>query len=131
MRPARILIVDDEPAVVKGLRMRLGIAGYDCRTADGGDEALRAATSEDGRPDLILLDMRMPERDGPATLAELRRVPGMRDVPVIMISGDETDRGRALAAGAIDFLTKPYGGEPLLAAVERGLNASPANSSGR
>lgn len=131
MRPPRILIVDDEPAVVNGLRMRLGIAGYECRCATGGREALREATSDEGRPDLILLDVRMPEPSGPATLTELRRQPMTRDIPVIMISGDATDRDRALAAGATEFLTKPYGGELLIAAIERGLAASLASSAGR
>ena len=112
---ARILIVDDEPAIVRGLEDNLRFEGYETLAATGGDEGLARALSE--APDLILLDVMMPGRSGWEVCRELRRR-GV-DVPIIMLTarGEETDRVRGLELGADDYVTKPFSLRELLARV--------------
>lgn len=100
------LIVDDEPAIVTGLRLRLEAVGWRTLTANDGLNCLRLATRH--RPDLVVLDVRMPDQDGLQTLAEIRNCPETADIPVVMISGSAEDRQEALHAGANAFLTKPH-----------------------
>jgi DNA-binding response OmpR family regulator len=112
---ATILIVDDE-ADVRGLvREILQRAGYEVREAGDGQEGLRAFYGE--RPDLVVLDVSMPVLDGWETLARIRE---LSDVPVIMLtaSGEELQRVRGLAAGADDYVTKPFGRQELVARVQ-------------
>ena len=102
---ARILVVDDERAIVALLEDYLRIQGFDVVTANSGTEAL--ARLEEGRPDVILLDMRMPEMDGIETLKRIvARVPG---VGVLMISGNDDLllAKEAIALGAFDYILKP------------------------
>ncbi|MEX1096254.1 MAG: response regulator [Planctomycetales bacterium] len=124
--------MDDEPAVVDGLRRRLQTAGYRCLSAANGREGFTIA--EEARPDLILLDMRMPVCGGIESLAELRRCEATREIPVIVISGNEFDQAAALEAGADDFLAKPYRAEQLLTAIrircERHTGPNPSAGAG-
>ena len=112
---AVILIVDDEPEIVRGLQDNLRFEGYTTRTATNGADALVAATHE--APDLILLDVMMPAMSGWDVCRELRRR-GI-DVPVIMLTarGEEADRVRGLELGADDYVTKPFSLRELLARV--------------
>jgi two-component system KDP operon response regulator KdpE len=100
-----ILIVDDEPRMVRFVRMNLELEGYRVAEAGSGLEALDKVRDE--LPDLVLLDVMMPEMDGFETLARLREI---STVPVIMLTvkGDEEDRIRGLELGADDYVTKPF-----------------------
>jgi DNA-binding response OmpR family regulator len=111
----RILIVDDEPAIVQGLEDNLRFEGYETLIATGGDEGLAKALGE--APDLVLLDVAMPGRSGWDVCRELRQR-GV-DVPIIMLTarGEEADRVRGLELGADDYVTKPFSLRELLARV--------------
>jgi DNA-binding response OmpR family regulator len=111
----RILIVDDEPEMVRGIQDNLRFEGYDTSAAYDGEEALRRAAA-DG-PDLVLLDVMMPKVSGWDVCRELRRR-GI-DVPVIMLTarGEEDDRVRGLELGADDYIAKPFALRELLARV--------------
>jgi len=100
-----ILIVDDESRMVRFVRMNLELEGYQVAEAGSGMEALEKVRDE--LPDLVLLDVMMPEMDGFETLARLREI---STVPVIMLTvkGDEEDRIRGLELGADDYVTKPF-----------------------
>jgi DNA-binding response OmpR family regulator len=112
---SRILIVDDEPEIVRGLQDNLRFEGYQTSTAADGREALAVAASE--APDLILLDIMMPGLSGWDVCRELRSQ-GI-DVPIIMLTarGEEGDRVRGLELGADDYITKPFSLRELLARV--------------
>jgi len=100
-----ILVVDDESRMVRFVRMNLELEGYQVVEAANGLEALEKV--RDDLPDLIVLDVMMPEMDGFETLARLREI---STVPVIMLTvkGDEEDRIRGLELGADDYVTKPF-----------------------
>jgi len=100
-----ILVVDDEPRMVRFVRMNLELEGFQVAEASTGIEALEKI--RDDLPDLVLLDVMMPELDGFETLARLREI---STVPVIMLTvkGDEEDRIRGLELGADDYVAKPF-----------------------
>ena len=111
----RVLVVDDEPAVREALRRALALEGYDVELAENGAEALRKLGPTD--PDLVVLDVLMPEVDGLAACRRLRAEGN--DVPVLMLTaragiGDRVD---GLDAGADDYLVKPFALEELLARI--------------
>jgi len=116
-----ILIVDDTPASLRLLARMLAGQGYQVRPAPDGALALAAAQAEP--PDLILLDIRMPEMDGYEVCARLKADSVTRDVPVIFISAlDEIhDKVRAFASGGVDYVTKPFQLEEVLARVQAHL----------
>lgn len=111
----RILIVDDEPAVTDLLVYNLRKAHYDVLTAADGRMALRLA--QESKPDLILLDLMIPEVDGFDVCRELRKTSG---VPIIMITarGEEIDRVVGLEIGADDYVTKPFSTRELMARIK-------------
>jgi len=117
MSGARILAVDDEPQIRRALRRTLEGHGYEVRTAGTGDEALRALP---WRPDVILLDLMLPDLDG---LAVARRVREQSTVPIIVISvrGEEDRKVQALDVGCDDYITKPFGMDELLARIRVAL----------
>jgi two-component system KDP operon response regulator KdpE len=108
----RILVVDDEPQIVRALRINLRARSYEVSTAGNGAEALDVAAKHP--PDLVLLDLGLPGLDG---LDVIRGLRGWTTVPIIVLSGraDSTDKVEALDAGADDYVTKPFGMEELLA----------------
>lgn len=114
---ARVLVVDDIPANVKLLEAKLTAEYFDVSTATNGLEALEAAVSE--KPDIILLDVMMPEMDGFEVCRRLKSQPETQHVPVIMVTAldQPTDRVTGLEAGADDFLTKPVDDIALMARV--------------
>ena len=118
----RVLIVDDEPQILRALRINLSVRGYEITTASTGAAALRAAAEV--RPDVIVLDLGLPDIDGLEVLAGLR---GWNETPVIVLSArsDSAEKVAALDAGADDYVTKPFGMDEFLArlraAVRRGV----------
>lgn len=110
-----ILVVDDEPRMTRFIRMNLELEGYRVIEAHDGLEALDKART--ALPDLILLDVMMPELDGFETLRTLREV---SNVPVIMLTvrNDEEDKVRGLELGADDYVTKPFGTRELASRVK-------------
>jgi two-component system KDP operon response regulator KdpE len=108
----RVLVVDDEPQILRALRINLRVREYEVHMAATGAEALEVA----GRfpPDLVILDLGLPDLDGVEVIQGLR---GWTKAPIIVLSGraDSTDKVEALDAGADDYITKPFGVEELLA----------------
>ncbi|MBU8823501.1 response regulator [Mycolicibacterium goodii] len=108
----RVLVIDDEPQILRALRINLSVRGYEVRTAATGAEALRSAA--DHRPDVIVLDLGLPDMSGIEVLHGLR---GWLSAPVIVLSArtDSSDKVEALDAGADDYVTKPFGMDEFLA----------------
>lgn len=120
-RSGNILIVDDTPENLQILSATLSERGYKVRGVVKGQMALRAAKS--APPDLILLDIRMPEMDGYEVCSQLKADPKTREIPVIFISAlDEVlDKIKAFAVGGVDYITKPFQVAEVLARVEHQL----------
>jgi two-component system KDP operon response regulator KdpE len=115
MKQFRVLIVDDEPRILKFLEVKLKASGYGVLTANSGFEALEQVEAQD--PDLVVLDVLMPKKDGFETLKELR---AFSSVPVIILSAKEADADkiRGLELGADDYLAKPFSPDELVARIE-------------
>jgi len=120
---ARILVVDDEPQILRALRTSLHGAGYEVDTAAAGEEALARAAMRP--PDGVILDLVLPDRNGSDVCRELRR---WTDAPVLVLSavGDEQEKVTALDAGADDYITKPFGIDELLARLRAALRRADA-----
>jgi DNA-binding response OmpR family regulator len=114
MPKQRIVIVDDDPAIVKFVRANLEANNYATAVAINGNEALKAVELE--QPDLVLLDIMMPEMDG---FEVCRRLREWSIVPIIMLTarGDENDKVRCLEMGADDYISKPFGVNELMARI--------------
>jgi two-component system KDP operon response regulator KdpE len=110
----RILVVDDEPQIVRALRINLRARHYDVDTAGDGASALRAASHH--HPDLVVLDLGLPDMEGAEVIRGLR---GWTGIPIIVLSGRTGSRDKvdALDAGADDYITKPFGVDELLARI--------------
>ncbi|MBC7441884.1 MAG: response regulator [Ramlibacter sp.] len=110
----KILIADDDPQILRALRITLGARGYDIVTAQDGTAALNAAIEH--HPDLVMLDLGMPRLDGLGVIAGLR---GWTQVPILVVSGRSgaADKVDALDAGADDYVTKPFSIDELLARI--------------
>ena len=119
--PPSVMIVDDTVENLRLLQSMLKEAGYNVRPAPSGALALRAA--EKAPPDVILLDITMPEMSGFETCKRLKEIESLKDVPVIFISAlDEADdKVKAYQAGGVDFVTKPFRFEEVHARVETQL----------
>jgi two-component system KDP operon response regulator KdpE len=116
--PVRILVVDDEPQIRRFLRTSLGAQGYEVAEVASGSEALAALAGEP--PDLVILDLGLPDMDGFEVLAKAR-AKTLAPVIVLSIRGDERGKVRALDLGADDYVTKPFGMDELLARVRTAL----------
>ena len=110
----KILIADDDPQILRALRITLAARGYEVVTASDGREALRLAA--DAHPDIIVLDLGMPGLTGIQVIAGVR---GWSTVPILVVSGrsDSLDKVDALDAGADDYVTKPFAADELLARI--------------
>ncbi len=113
----KILVVDDEPVLVETIDYNLKQAGYQVITAADGASALEAARRE--TPDLVILDIMLPEMDGLEVCRQLRRESNTATTPILMLTakGDEIDKVVGLEVGADDYVTKPFGRRELLARV--------------
>ncbi len=115
--PKKILIVDDDPVVVKYLENVLGDNGYETVTAGGGIEALEKVKSE--KPDMITLDLEMPDEWGPKFYRRLTKEEEYRDLPVLVVSGMPS---RHLSIKkAVGFLAKPFDPEKLVSLVREAI----------
>jgi two-component system, OmpR family, KDP operon response regulator KdpE len=115
-----VLVVDDDPQILRALRISLNAHGYRVLTASDGASALRAA---DEGPDVIVLDLGLPDRDGVDVITGLRRV---TTAPILVLSArlDSADKVRALDAGADDYVTKPFGTDEFLARLRAAVRRS-------
>src|SRR5262245_47876982 len=116
--PATILIVDDEEANLYALRVILESKGYRCIEAAGGQEALDVAPA--ANPDVVLLDIHMPELDGYEVCRRLKADPRTREIPIVFLTAryrDHEEIARGLEAGAHDYVTKPFSAAELMARV--------------
>ena len=118
-----VLVVEDEPNIVDSLSFLMKQAGYRVWIARDGDTALRMVASE--TPDLVLLDVMLPRRDGYQVCQAIRANPEWNGVRVIMLSakGRELDRRKGIALGADDYITKPFSTREIVKRVQRTLNA--------
>ena len=119
--PPRILVVDDEPNILGTLASLLRARGYDVHTAMTGGAALETLDRE--KPDLIVLDLGLPDTDGVDLCRQIR---DSMSLPIVVLSarGGESDKVRALDVGADDYVTKPFGAEELLARIRAALRRS-------
>src|SRR5581483_3666510 len=117
----RVLVVDDEPQILRALQTNLRGAGYDVETAATAERALAAAAMRP--PEAVILDLILPDRKGTEVCRELRT---WSSVPIVVLSavGDEREKVAALDAGADDYVTKPFGMEELLARLRAALRRS-------
>lgn len=113
-----VLVVDDEPNIVLSLEFLMTKAGYEVRVARDGNAALEAVVEK--TPDLILLDLMIPGRDGYDVCQTLRRSQEWASIPIIMLTakGREVEKEKGLALGANDYVTKPFSTTELTARVK-------------
>jgi len=114
----KILLVDDQPNFVKMVSLKLGKMGYAVVSAENGREGVERAVAEN--PDLIVLDIMIPEMDGFTAFEKIKQHNGDRKCPVIFLSakGQESDRKRAAELGAVDFISKPFSPKLLIERIE-------------
>ena len=115
----RILVVEDDPSILRGLEINLSSEGYRVRVASDGEEGLRIARTE--RPDLLIVDVMLPRLGGLELVRELRKEDP--DMPILILSakGQEADKVAGLALGADDYVVKPFGLKELLARIGAAL----------
>jgi len=104
----RILVVDDEPNVIRSLNFVLSRAGYEVSSAGNGEDGL--VKIRQLKPNLVFLDVMMPKKNGYEVCQEVKKDSSLRDVHVIMLTakGQEADREQGMEAGADEFMTKPF-----------------------
>ena len=117
----RVLVVDDEPPILRALRINLAARDYQVLTASDGASGLAAMARD--RPDVLILDLGLPDMDGTDVI---RGVRGWSSVPIIVLSawGEESQKVAALDAGADDYVTKPFGMDELLARLRAAVRRS-------
>ena len=120
----RVLVIDDEPSILRALRINLRARQYEVSTAADGASGLAAVARD--RPDVLILDLGLPDMDGTEVISGLR---GWTSIPIIVLSvwGQESQKVAALDAGADDYVTKPFGMDELLARLRAAVRrAAPA-----
>ncbi len=115
----RLLVVDDDPVIVKLLQVNFEMEGYNVLTANDGVEGLEKARAE--RPDVVILDIMMPKLDGYQTCTALKSDDSTKGIPVVFLSAkaQQSDIDKGKAAGVADYLTKPFDPNDLIEVVER------------
>ncbi len=124
--PRSVLVVDDEPNIVLSLEFIMKQAGFEVRVARDGDEALGAIAAS--LPDLVLLDVMMPNRDGYDVCQTIRANPAWKRIHIIMLTakGRDIEREKGMALGADDYITKPFSTREVIARVQQFLDTEPA-----
>jgi len=112
----RILVIEDDPSILRGLQLNLGMEGYTVRSAGDGETGLQLARTE--QPDLVVVDVMLPRMGGLEVLREIRQADP--DLPVLILSakGQESDKVAGLQLGADDYMVKPFGLKELLARID-------------
>lgn len=123
-RPKRILVVEDEPDLVRLLEFNLTQAGFEVRSVERASDALKAAQSDP--PDLVLLDLMLPDGSGTDVCRALKTSPATKSVPVIMVTarGEEIDRVVGFEIGADDYVVKPFSVRELILRLKAILRRS-------
>ena len=118
MDKLRVLIVDDEPHLIRSLSFLMSREGYEVYTAENGEEALQKAGQY--RPELVFLDIMMPRKNGYEVCEVIRQMPELKNAYIIMLSakGREIDKDNALKAGADEFMSKPFSPLEVIARVK-------------
>lgn len=122
-----ILVVDDSPTMRGMVSHALNEAGFETESAENGKEALIKLTTMEGggvKPDVIVTDVNMPEMDGIELLKEVRKLPSMKHVPVLVLTTENTDETKEAgrAAGATGWLVKPFDSELILKVIRKVLS---------
>ncbi len=119
--PGKILVVDDEPDIVEFISYNLKNKGYQIATASDGIEAVKKA--KEFKPDLVLLDVMMPNKDGMQALREIRQTPGLENIAIIFLTAlsDEKSEIEGLKLGADDYIAKPIKPELLVTRIGAAL----------
>jgi DNA-binding response OmpR family regulator len=130
MSKKRILVVDDEPHLIRSLTFILAKEGYVVDMAGDGEEALRKVA--ENRPDMLFLDIMMPKKNGYEVCAAIRSVPALKDIYIIMLSakGWEIDREKALNVGANEFMSKPFSPMDAVSRARKALEEQSAVTQG-
>ena len=114
----KILVVDDEPNIVRSLTFVLNKGGYDVSIAEDGDQAMTMI--RDSKPDILILDVMMPNKNGYEVCSEVKSDPALQDIHVVMLTakGEMGDREAALSKGADEYISKPFSPVEILARVK-------------
>lgn len=124
----KILVVDDEPNIVLSLEFLMKQAGFEVRTAADGEAALNVIAAD--RPDLVLLDVMMPRKNGYEVCQTIRAHPDWKDIYIVMLTakGREVEREKGLALGANAYITKPFSTQEVVAQVRKLLSEADSGS---
>jgi DNA-binding response OmpR family regulator len=117
-----VLLVDDEPNIILSLEFLIEQAGYEARVARDGDAALKSI--EERKPDLVLLDVMLPKRDGFDVCQRIRANPAWNDIRIVMLTakGRDSEREKGLALGADAYITKPFSTREAMEQIKRFLD---------
>jgi DNA-binding response OmpR family regulator len=116
----RVVCIEDEPEMIDLVRLILGRKGFDVIGADGGIEGLEKVKSE--KPDIVLLDLMMPDMDGWEVYQQIKADPELRDIPIVVVTAKAQSIDKVLGlhiAKVDDYITKPFGPQELLESVEK------------
>jgi CheY-like chemotaxis protein len=127
----QILVVDDEPHLIRSLAFILAKEGYEVSTANNGEEALEKIS--ESKPDLIFLDIMMPQKNGYEVCETIRKIPELADIYIIMLSakGWEIDKTKAIAVGANEFMSKPFSPLEIVSRVRKAFETFSLAANGR
>ncbi len=130
MSNKRILVVDDEPHLIRSLTFILAKEGYDVSMAADGEEALQKIA--ENKPDLIFLDIMMPKKNGYEVCETIRKVPELNSIYIIMLSakGWDIDRAKAISVGANEFMSKPFSPLDVISRVRKAIDSTDLLASG-
>ena len=117
-----VLLVDDEPNIILSLEFLIEQAGYEARVARDGEAALKSI--EERKPDLVLLDVMLPKRDGFDVCERIRANPAWKDIRIVMLTakGRNSERKKGLALGADAYITKPFSTREAMEQIKRFLD---------
>ena len=120
----KILVVDDDPVIVRLLEVNFRLEGFDVMTAGRGQDAI--ALAKESPPDIILLDVMMPGLDGYEVYRQMRQIPQLAQTPVFFLSAraKDEDRARGLESGVVEYVTKPFDPSGLVALVRQRLEGT-------